>query len=185
MDKISLGINTLWRITRNAFVLRYKNNIKLNFGAGGSRMGDYINIDSLFMRETDLLCELKNIPFFVRSGSVSHIYASHVFEHFTLSEVEGLLRMSYDLLQRGGEIRISVPPITWLGVIYGGQSTKYDFHKVGFNEPLLSTLLHQAGFLNISRYDAAEFLAQHNAKDTSLYKKDFGEYISLNIVAYK
>ncbi len=205
MKKITLGLKTLYRVVANAFFLRFKENTRLNFGAGGSRIGNYINVDSLFMRETDLLCKLKHVHYFVKENSVTHIYASHIMEHFSLGEVRHILKMSYKILKKNGEIRISVPdldkiisiyishkeefykknPISWLGVIYGGQSSKYDFHKVGFNDHLLKQLLVEAGFSDVQKYDADKFLNQYSAKDTSLYKKDFGEYISLNMVAYK
>lgn len=205
INKIKLGIKTLFRIINNSLFLRFKNNIKLNLGAGGTRIGDYINVDSLFMRETDLLCELKNLPYFIQKESVAHIYASHIFEHFTMKEVKDLLKKLNQLLQSDGEIKISVPdfdkiaflytknkeafkqkdPITWLGVVYGGQSSKYDFHKIGFNYDLLKRLLEEAGFRDIKEYNAEEFLVRYNVKDSSLYKKDFGEYISLNIEAKK
>jgi predicted SAM-dependent methyltransferase len=168
-------------------------------------MGDYINVDSLFMRETDLLCELKRLPLFVKKNSVTHMYASHILEHFSINDVKKILKISYNLLDKNGEMRISVPDfdkiaslylahkeefktkkeITWLGVIYGGQSSRYDFHKTGFNPNWLKKLLEEAGFRNIQEYDAVKFLSQYNIQDSSLYKKDFGDYISLNMVAYK
>lgn len=205
IDKIDLSVKTLFRTAKNSVILRFKKNLKLNLGAGGTRIGEYVNVDSLFMRETDLLCKLTHLPYFVSKNSVSHIYISHVFEHFTIKDVKIILKMSYDLLQEGGEIRISVPdfdkiislyithkeeflqkdPIYLLGVIFGGQSTRYDFHKTGFNAYWLKQYLEEAGFKNIQEYDAEIFLQQFGVQDSSLYKKGFGEYISLNMIANK
>ncbi|MDD2935320.1 MAG: methyltransferase [Candidatus Pacebacteria bacterium] len=202
---MKLGLKTLYRVFNNALFLRFKKNTKLNLGAGGTRMGDYTNVDSLFMKETDLLCELKNLSYFIKKESVTHIYASHILEHFSINEVKDILKKSYNLLQEEGEIRISVPdfekiaslyminkdsfrqkdPVAWLGVIYGGQSSRYDFHKTGFSFVWLKTLLTEAGFRDIKEYNAEDFLKNYNIKDSSLYKKDFGEYISLNVVAKK
>ncbi|OGF21719.1 hypothetical protein A2Y83_03285 [Candidatus Falkowbacteria bacterium RBG_13_39_14] len=203
--KIILGLKTLCRIIKNALFLRTKKNIKLNLGSGGTRMKDYINVDVLFVRETDLLAKLKHLPYFVRKETVSHIYASHILEHFSISEVKKILNICYNLLRKDGEMRISAPdfdkitkiynnrweyfqnkiPQSWLGVVYGGQNSKYDFHKTGFNYNWLKYLLEEAGFKDIKEYNADEFLEQYNIKDSSLYKKDFGEYISLNICARK
>lgn len=203
--KTKIVLRTILRITKNTFLLRFKKNIKLNLGAASTRMGDYINIDSLFWKETDLLCELKHLPYFVKNGSASHIYASHVLEHFIINDVKKILRISYDTLQNSGEIRISVPdfdkiaklyldkkeefklkdPITWQGVVYGGQTYSNNFHKTGFTYHFLEQLLEEAGFNDVKEYDAEKFLAQYNIKDSSLYKKEFGEYISLNMVAKK
>lgn len=205
ISKVAAGLKTLGRVSWNAVLLRFEKSISLNFGAGGTRLGEYINVDSLLLRETDLLCELQHLPWFVRAGSVSHIYASHVLEHFAMDEVVRVIGIAYRLLAPGGELRISVPdfdkiatlytahrdellakdPPTWLGVIYGGQSSRYDFHKTGFTPPHLAKLLAEAGFTDMREYDAEEFLAPYGARDSSLYRKDFGGFISLNMVARK
>lgn len=195
----------LSRVIRNAIFLRFKKHVSLNLGAGGTRLTGYQNVDSLLLRETDLLTELQHLSWFVRDGSVAHIYASHVLEHFTADEAAGIIRMAYRLLEPGGELRISVPdfdkiatlyvahrdellaknPPSWLGVVYGGQTSRYDFHKTGFTPPRLARILSDAGFTDIHEYDAEEFLAPYGVRDSSLYQKDFGGYISLNMVARK
>lgn len=204
-QKVRLGLHTVLRVVRNAVFLRFDTNIRLNLGAGGTRMAGYTNVDSLFMRETDLLCELKNMRWFVRDTSVTHIYAAHVLEHFTVPEVRRLLALAYKLLSTNGEIRISVPDfekiaalytanreefrkkdsLSWLGVVYGGQTDSYDFHKTGYTPTWLRQLLTEAGFKEIEEYDAEIFLAPYGVRDSSLYRKDFGDYISLNMVARK
>lgn len=205
LNKIRAGLKSLGRVATNVFALRFRSGIALNLGAGGTRMGNYINVDSLLLRETDLLCELQHLRWFVRDGSVSRMYASHVLEHFTVTEALRILRIAHRLLERGGELRISVPdfdkiatlyaanrtellkknPPSWLGVVYGGQSSRYDFHKTGFTAPRLHALLAEAGFSNIREYDAEEFLRPYGVRDSSLYTKDFGGPISLNMVATK
>lgn len=205
LNKIGLGLKSIARIIRNILFLRFRNDVELNLGAGGTRMGMYTNVDSLLLRETDLLSKLQHLPWFVRNGSVSRIYASHVLEHFTTDEVTYLFRIFYRLLEPGGELRISVPDFdkiatlyiarrdellakdlpSWLGVVYGGQSSRYDFHKTGFTPPRLRKMLIDAGFAGIREYDAEEFLAPYGVRDSSLYRKDFDGYISLNMVARK
>lgn len=205
LNKIRAGLRSLVRVARNALLLRFQSGIELNLGAGGTCLGTYINVDSLLLRETDLLCELQHLSWFVRPGSVSRMYASHVLEHFTVAEVLYILKIVHRSLKSGGEIRISVPdfdkitmlystnrtellkkdPPSWLGVVYGGQSSRYDFHKTGFTPQRLHALLVEAGFSNIREYDAEEFLRPYGVRDSSLYTKDFGGLISLNMVANK
>lgn len=203
--KIVIGCQSLFRALYNAAFLRLRRDIKLNLGAGGTRMKGYTNVDSLLLRETDLLSELRFLPFFVARGSVTHIYASHIFEHFSLKDIRIILRVCNRLLKKGGELRISVPDLDkivmmytkhWdyfhttgnsplLGPIYGGQTSRYDFHKTGFNLPWLTMLLEEAGFADIKEYNAEEFTARYGIVDSSLHKKPVGEYVSLNVVAYK
>lgn len=205
LEKIKLGLRSLFRVIRNAIFLRFQRKIKLNLGAGGTRMSGYANVDSLLLRETDLLVELKRLPLFVKRGTVTHIYASHIFEHFSLQDIRKILKICYALLEKGGELRISVPDLDkivkmyynhWeyfhtkgnsplLGPIYGGQTSRYDFHKTGFNFPWFEMLLEEAGFTDIKEYDAEQFTRQHGIIDSSLHKKPVGEYVSLNIVAKK
>ncbi|MEI6296921.1 MAG: methyltransferase [bacterium] len=205
LEKIILGLKTVKRVIYNSLFLRFKDNLKLNLGAGGVRMKNYINVDSLFMRETDLLCELKNLPLFIKHESVSEIYASHIFEHFSENEVRVILKLCHKLLKEGGELRISVPDMDkivkiynknwdhfqkrgnapWNGLIYGGQSSEYDFHKTGFNLNWLTLLLEEAGFKKISEYDPVKFTKSHGISDASLANEPFKEPISLNIVTVK
>lgn len=204
-EKIRLGLHTILATIKNWIFLRFKKNIKLNIGAGGSKINGYINVDSLLLRNTELISNIKYLRYFVKKKSVSAIYASHVLEHFSEKEVREVLKTLFDLLNDGGELRISVPDLDkivkiygenllyfqkrgtspWIGPIYGGQSTAYDFHKTGFNESWMRYLLEETGFRKITEYDAIEFCDRNHIKDSSLYNKPFGKFISLNVVATK
>lgn len=204
-EKIILGLKTIFATTKNWLFLRFKDDIKLNIGAGGTKIDGYINVDSLLLRNTELISNIKYLQYFVKNGSVSDIYASHILEHFSAKEVRNILRLLFNLLEDGGKLRISVPDLDkivtiysknfdyfhqegvppWIGPIYGGQSTKYDFHKTGFNLTWMTHLLKEAGFKKIEEYDAVKFCTEHNIIDSSLYKKPFDEFISLNIIATK
>lgn len=205
LEKARLGFVALFATIRNWIFLRFKKGVRLHIGAGGTVLDGYVNVDSLLLRNTELISNIKHLDWFVRKESVSHIYASHVLEHFSEREVREILRLLRNLLQKEGELRISVPDLDkivriyaknleyfqqsgtppWIGPIYGGQTTKYDFHKTGFNLSWMTYLLKEAGFTEIKEYDAELFCKTQNIADSSLYKKPFGEYISLNIVAKK
>jgi len=205
LEKIGLGLIALFATIKNWLFLRFKKRVRLHIGAGGTVLNGYINVDSLLLRNTELISDIRHLHWFTRKNGVSHIYASHILEHFSEREVGRILRLLYDLLQKGGELRISVPDLDkivdiygrnigyfqqsgtppWIGPLYGGQTTKYDFHKTGFNLSWMTYLLKEAGFVEIKEYDAELFCKEQNIADSSLYKKPFGEYISLNIVAKK
>lgn len=198
-------MKALLSTAKNWLFLRFQRDIRLNIGAGGTKIEGFINVDSLLLRNTELISNIKYLNCFVRKGSVSKIYASHILEHFSLKEARDVLKILFWLLQEGGELRISVPDLDkiiklyvrnweyfqkegiapWIGQIYGGQDTKYDFHKTGFNLNWMSYLLKETGFKKVEEYDAEKFCKENNMRDSSLYNKPFGEFISLNVVATK
>jgi predicted SAM-dependent methyltransferase len=127
-----------------------------------------------------------------------------VLEHFGHNEIIPVLKRWFEVLQPGGILRISVPDIDrivkiyiknmphferrgntpWIGLIYGGQSTPYDFHKTGFNANWLGNLLEQAGFINPCEYpNSPHFIP--GLIDASLANVPFNEYVSLNMMAEK
>jgi len=130
--------------------------LKLNLGSGKIELKGYDNID------------LKNgqnaYPLRYESESVAEIRASHILEHFGRREVKEVLRNWVDKLRPGGVLRIAVPGLDKLqevkksgiklscsddAYIMGGQIDENDFHKSIFTEPVLNTLLKEAGLQNI------------------------------------
>jgi hypothetical protein len=72
----------------------------------------------------------------------------------------------------------------WIGLIYGGQSTPYDYHKTGFNFCWLKHLMEQCGFENFVEYSHDPHFIP-GVVDASMAKEPFGEYLSLNMMACK
>ena len=129
----------------------------------------------------------------------SEIYASHVLEHFDyVSELDTVLKEWARVLQPGGKLYISVPDMDKLAnlflmkdklnlqerfhvmrMMFGGQTSAYDYHKVGFNREILETFLIKAWFINLRVVDDFGIF-----KDTSTMKFH-GVPISINIMAEK
>jgi predicted SAM-dependent methyltransferase len=178
------------------------NSTKLHLGCGNRRIEGWCNIDISETGFNDLRDDISKLKL-VDDNFADKIYACHVLEHFAHDEVPPLLKIWYSKMAQGGELRISVPDLDrivsiysrnpkhfntkghtpWIGLIYGGQCDQYDFHKTGFNFCWLSKLLEDAGFINIEEYPHAPHFA--GIDDASLANQPFGEYISLNIKAYK
>lgn len=103
------------------------------------------------------------LPF--KNGSVDHVYASHVLEHFYPEIGEMLLVESYRVLKKGGRIRICVPDLkhavdlylsgdkkTALGYFFQDRKLgEFHRHKYMYDFELLEALLKKCGFLSIER----------------------------------
>lgn len=173
----------------------------LHLGCGNIRAEGYCNVDIAATEVTDVIDDvslLKRFP----DRSASEIYACHVLEHFSHDDIPRILRRWYDVLQPGGLLRLSVPDIDrivkiysdnwqhfqtpgnspWIGLIYGGQSSQYDFHKTGFNFCWLKYILENCGFTDCQEYQHYPHFIE-GLVDGSLAKEPFGVYLSLNIMA--
>lgn len=131
-------------------------------------------------------------------GSVTEVYASHVYEHLGMrKELHTALNEVARVLKPGGTLSIAVPDLEILMKLFnhpqlppdqrqyvqmmicGGQVDEYDFHKCGFTFDLLGACLHSHGFCNIHRVESFGLF-----EDTS--KKMFDDVcISLNMQCNK
>jgi len=176
---------------------------RLHLGCGNIHIRGWCNVDVLKTGATDLILDIQSLPG-IKNNSIDNIYSCHVLEHFSTNDIHRILARWFDVLQPGGEIRISVPDLDkitnifqeninhfltpgnqpWIALIYGGQKDQYDFHKTGFNFTYLKELLTKVGFFSIKEYGAdAHFI--DGIFDNSLAKEPFGKPISLNVVASK
>lgn len=173
---------------------------RLHIGAGAIHVLGWTNVDIDWRTMPDVVdnaLTLKKFP----DDHAETIYACHILEHLSHEEVPRVLARWREVLMPGGELRISVPDIDrivkiymdnwehfqtdgntpWIGLLYGGQEDRYDFHKTGFNFTHLRRLLTDAGFTDVQEYPhAPHFLG---VEDASLASQPFGEFISLNVRA--
>jgi ubiquinone/menaquinone biosynthesis C-methylase UbiE len=115
--------------------------MKLHLGCGTKKIGGYVNIDIRPDVNPDLIddiSKLNNIP----NESVDVIYACHVLEHFGRYEFMDVLKRWFEVLKKGGILRLSVPDFEkvneyynetkdlskLIGFLYGGQTYKENFH---------------------------------------------------------
>jgi len=102
--------------------------LKLNIGCGTSGIEGWVNIDNSptillsrlplgrqifrtppWPRDVRRMDVRKRIPF--PDSSVSCIYSSHTFEHFTYEESQAVARECFRVLRPGGILRIVVPDL--------------------------------------------------------------------------
>lgn len=82
--------------------------LKLNLGAGKSRMEGYLSVDSIAFDGLDVVADLRK-PWPWSDSTVSDIYMSHVLEHFTGDERVHIFNEMYRVLIPGGKAYIVTP----------------------------------------------------------------------------
>jgi predicted SAM-dependent methyltransferase len=158
-----------------------ENEIKLEIGSGEKKgKNGWTTLDMNDI--SDLNWDLRlGIPF--PDNTVSAIYSSHLFEHLTFSEIQGLLNECKRVLKPKGTFSICVPNArlyidaylnnnskflelkpSFLGTAYNN-TTRIDlvnyiaymngFHKYMFDEENILCILKKAGFNNVKprQYD--------------------------------
>ena len=178
---------------------------KLHLGCGKKYLPGFFHVDALAAPHVDLVSRVERLPMFP-DGSVELIYAAHVLEHFSRKEYREALKEWYRLLAPGGILRLAVPDFAacarlyheqglrdgltgLVGLIVGGQRDEYDFHKMVFDEPLLTRELKATGFGEVRRWDWRK--TEHAGVDdySQAYlphlDKERGTLMSLNLEAVK
>lgn len=131
-------------------------------------------------------------------NTFSALYASHVLEHFSyMTDLQPVLKEWHRVLEPNGKIYLSVPDLDTLAallidkklnfkdrfyvmrMLYGGQTTPYDYHLVGLNEDFITFYLTKIGFKNITK--VATFGIFNDASN----KVFLNRRISLNVTAHK
>ena len=142
--------------------------IKYHIGCGKRDFGpEWIHIDGEnypHVKSSDVWLMSQN------QDSADLIYSSHLLEYFDLIEAGGLLWSWYNVLKRGGILRIAVPDFEALSYAYETADFKLldiigplfgrmemaghkIYHKTTFDYDSLHDLLTDVGFKNIRKYD--------------------------------
>lgn len=176
--------------------------MKIHLGCGSKYIDGYIHIDAQKFDHIDHVADIKKLDF-LKANTADEIYACHVLEHFGRNEFRDVLNEWIRVLKPGGTLRLSVPDFDaifmdysktgdlspLMGLIYGGQRNKYDYHFFGFNFKSLSTVLSDLGMINIQRYSTFDFLNDEfdDFSKAHLPHMDFqnGRLMSLNVISNK
>lgn len=195
--------SSILSIHRKDALSEFKPPYKLHLGCGNIKLTGWCNVDAMPTIATDVIDDIRELKHF-KNASAQEIYACHVLEHFAHDEIQPILRRWFEVLSPGGMLRISVPDIDriiriyhknfkhfetrgnspWIGLLYGGQSTPYDFHKTGFNACWLGYQLELCGYKKWEEYPHYPHFIE-GTLDASLAKEPFGEFISLNMMAHR
>ena len=177
----------------------------LHLGCGNLTIPGFWNIDAMFTARCDVVACVERLK--LADNSVGTIYCAHVFEHLGRTAAPRALRQWYRVLRPGGKLYLACPDLEalarlylanlddvntpagrqrldlLLGVIYGGQHNRHNFHASGWSLATLGWLLEDVGFRHVQRFDAerVSFRRFHDASFAALQ----GVPVSLNVEATK
>lgn len=141
--------------------IKDKTPLKLHLGCGGRHFEDYINIDLRKTRATDLVCDIRKLPY--PDNSVELIETYHVIEHLPRHDSPKALKAWYGLLTHEGKLIIECPDFDdavkeyiegneeSIDNIFGLQRFPGDAHLFGYNFKRLEKLLEAVGFKDIQK----------------------------------
>lgn len=176
---------------------------KLHLGCGDKIIPGFINVDIRDLPGVDIPnCDTTDLRMF-EDKTADLIYACHVLEHIPRPKTFNALLEWNRVLKTGGVLRIAVPD--WEGTvevyrrtgdyenllnwIYGGRDYESNVHYRQFTFPGLKTLLIEAGFKRVVRYDwrKTEHADIDDFSKAYIPHKDYenGVLISLNVEAVK
>lgn len=167
-------LNTLRRKINPALIaLRYKIGphkntlLKLHLGCGNRHFDNYVNIDFRKTRATDLVCDIRRLPY--PDSSVGLIETYHVIEHLNRHDLPIALKEWHRVLAVGGKLIIECPDFDkavrryleenekWIDNIFGLQRFPGDVHQFGYNFKRLKKALEEAGFKDIEEEEPQDY----------------------------
>ena len=178
---------------------------RVHLGCGAKHIPGFYHVDIVDAPHIDYCGHVDDLMM-IPDGVVELIYACHVLEHFGRYEVDAVLREWRRVLCDGGVLRLAVPDFAavvkmyaseglrdgmsgLVGLVAGGQRTPYDYHKMIFDEPLLTSLLRRAGFTTVRHWDWRRTEHTHIDDYSQAYlphlDKERGQLMSLNLEAVK
>lgn len=142
--------------------------VRLQLACGSHALPGFINIDWRETPATDLLCDIRRLPF--PEGSVTEIQCYHALEHFNRKEAERAVEHWASLLAPGGKLVLEVPDFAGLAkrylkerdpqlLAYVFSSDRFvgDVHKWGYTAESLKALLEDAGLVEVVTPPAQDY----------------------------
>lgn len=136
---------------------------KLEVGCGRKPLKGFETIDIEPYSKPNYIGDFREMNF----GDVDEIQAHHLLEHFGRGEAPKILKLWYSWLKPGGVLVVEVPDFEGVCVrfssdlndkhrhwlcrhIYGSQEAGWTYHKEGYWEKKLVSLVSRAGFKVLS-----------------------------------
>lgn len=119
--------------------------------------GKVVSFDIREELKPDVVCDVRKLP--VEDQKFDIVFSSHTLEHFAWGKVDKILKEWSRVLKVGGELRLVVPNLRYVGqrllddnliptdmwVLYGEQDYPKNFHAAGFTPKVLKALVESLG----------------------------------------
>ena len=182
--------------------------MKLHLGSGKRYIPGFIHIDINKFPHTDYVHDIRKLSM-IKNNSVELIYFSHGIEYFDRIEPPVILKEWKRVLRKGGILRLAVPDFEALikiyrkykdlnkiiGPLYGRWEintrgkTNVLHHRTVYDFTSIKSILKEAGFQNIKKYDWRKTIHKDYDDYSQSYiphmQKEDGLLISLNVEATK
>lgn len=170
MNLIRHNISTIIVRWKHKLGIRNKNPLKLHLGCGGQHLEGYVNINWRKTTATDLICDIKKLPY--PDNSVKLIETYHAIEHLPRHDFPKALKEWYRVLRHGGKLIIECPDFDeivkkylngdekQLDGIFGLQRFKGDYHVFGYSLNRLTRLLKECDFTDIKKKEPQDYHAK-------------------------
>jgi predicted SAM-dependent methyltransferase len=167
LNSIRRGANASITRTRYRRGIGSKGPLKLHLGCGNTRHEGYVNIDWRKTGATDLVCDIRKLPY--PDHSVELIETYHVIEHLPRHDLPVALGEWQRVLLPGGKLIIECPDFDKavreyvegnegrIDNIFGLQRFPGDAHMFGYNLERLKALLTDAGFTDIKGAEPTDY----------------------------
>ncbi len=168
--------------------------IKLNLGCGIFYKPGYENIDKFESGIADKEVDILSLPY--EDNSISVIEASHIVEHFDVTQLPFLLAEMFRVLEPGGELSIESPALFRLVIGLPFQSSKRkvstlrflfgvdvpgNVHKIGLTSTFLKNRLHSTGFKKIRRKRQTSYYDEKSFRIEAMKPQDVSQN-KLNLI---
>jgi len=176
---------------------------KLNLGCYNKQLPGFINVDVRSEVNPDVCDDVIKLDKFQKE-SIDLIYSSHVLEHFSYKDTDIALGRWFEILKKGGVLRLAVPDLEAVfahyfyhkdlqalkHMLYGSQRHDFDFHYNGWTFESLKSDLERAGFSDVQLWDWRTTEPHNYCDDYSQayvphMDKENGKLMSLNVEAKK
>jgi len=179
-----------------------KDCIKLNLGCYNKKLYGFTNVDIRSEVQPDLIDDAFRLEK-IENESVDLIYACHILEHADYKDSEKALKRWFDVLKKGGRLRLAIPDMEahfahyyyhkdlrlLHSTFWGSQKHEHDYHKNGWDYKKIKEDLESAGFTTIKKWDWREVEHCHVDDYSQAYyphmDKENGKLMSLNVEAIK
>ncbi len=167
LNAIRRNINPAILRLKYGLGMKDKGALKLHLGCGKRYIDDYINIDWRKSETTDLVCDIRKLPYL--DNSVELIETYHVIEHLPRHDFPKVLKEWYMILIPRGKLIIECPDFDEavkeylegnekrIDNIFGLQKYPGDTHLFGYNFKRLKNLLEKAGFRDIRNKEPQDY----------------------------